>query len=176
MLVTNPSRDTREALQKVKLTNITRIRLEDVSRYIRYKKFDCFQAVDFIELTMNTKVNELKPRKLRLAFQIWSSMMNNGKPNDQAFSKLLNDSDEPINPYRELAKSIFCRQETHTLPALGLAITERLPTHDPEPFVEMGMKLRQELQEALGRTRLRTILTQKKCQDQFLLYFRMNRR
>lgn len=106
--------------------------------------------MDFIETTMNVKVIELKPKKLRLAFQIWSSMMNNGKPNEKAFSKLMTDSDQPINPYRELLKSIFFQQKYHTLPALGLAITERLPTHEPKPYVEIGIKLRQELQESLG--------------------------
>lgn len=126
---------------------------------------------------MNVKVIELKPRKLRIAFQIWSAMMNNGKPNQKAFSKLLTESDQPIDPYRELLKSICGRQNTHTLPALGLAITERMPTHDPAPFVsllffyclqcgwnkyavirnkyalrfvEAGIKLRKELQEVLG--------------------------
>lgn len=108
------------------------------------------KAVEFIEQTLNVKVIELKPRKLRLAFQIWSSMMNNGKPNQKAFSKLLTDSDEPINPYREFLKSIFGCQKTHTLPALGLAITERLPSHDPKPFVDIGIRLRQELQDVLG--------------------------
>lgn len=77
-------------------------------------------------------------------------MMNNGKAGDTSFSKLLTESNEPINPYKELLKTIFCLQKTHTLPALGLAITERLPLHDPKHFVEIGNQLRQELKDALG--------------------------
>ena len=77
-------------------------------------------------------------------------MMNNGKENEKDFSKLLNDSDVPINPYKELLKSIFCSQTMHTLPALGLAIVERFKTHDPELFVEIGNKLRSELKAEIG--------------------------
>lgn len=108
------------------------------------------KAVDFLEKTLNVQFKELKPNKLKLSFQIWSSMMNNGKPNDMGFSKLMNDSDQPINPYKQILKSIFCMQNRHTLPAIGLAIVERMPTHNHKMFIEIGNKLRQELKEAIG--------------------------
>lgn len=145
VLVTNPSRETREALQRV--FKIIHFNPQSMSFF---KIMFISKAVDFIEQTLNVKVIELKPKKLRLAFQIWSSMMNNGKPNQKAFSKLLTNSDQPINPYQEFLKSIFFCQKTHTLPALSLAITERLPSHDPKPFVDIGIQLRQELQDILG--------------------------
>lgn len=123
MLVTEPSEDTRDALKK---------------------------AISFVETCFGVEVNEIKLNKFKSSFQIWSTNMNNGKANSDSFSRLLTDGNGAINPYMELLKSILGLQKTHTLPALALAITERIPTSNPQHHIELGNKLRQEIQEIIG--------------------------
>jgi fatty acid amide hydrolase 2 len=96
------------------------------------------------------EVKELKLSKFKASFQIWTSFMNNGQTWSYSFSKLLTNSDKPINPYKELLKSACCLQTKHTLPALSLAITERVPLKDPRHYIELGNSLRQELRDILG--------------------------
>lgn len=108
------------------------------------------RVIKFTETNLNVKVTEIKTRKLRASFQIWSSMMNNGQRVSYSFSELLTEGKYIINPYVELLKSIFGLQNKHTLPALGLAITERLPIPDPQKFISIGEALRNELKDILG--------------------------
>mgnify|MGYP001810667687 CR=1 FL=1 len=77
-------------------------------------------------------------------------MMNNGKECSNNFSKLLTDSDKPINVYKELLKSLLGLQRKHTLPALGLALVERFPIPEPKLYIQRGKELKQELKEILG--------------------------
>lgn len=109
------------------------------------------KAVDCIEKSFNTKVTEIKLKKLKSAFQIWSSMMSNGEASSDNFGRLLKDStEESINPYKELLKSITGYQKLHTLPAIGLALTERIPNPHSKHYIEMGKQLKQELKDILG--------------------------
>lgn len=123
ILCSQPSKDTRDALRR---------------------------AISCVESTLGVKVRKIELKKFKIAFQIWGSMMNNGRTCSNDFSKLLNDSDEPINAYWELVRTMLGRQDKHTLPALALAIFERLPMASPQHYIEQGRLLKQELQEILG--------------------------
>ncbi|CAF0988502.1 unnamed protein product [Brachionus calyciflorus] len=122
VLVTRPSEDVQNALNK---------------------------AVKFIESDLGVEVKEIKLRKFRSCFQMWSSMMNNGKCSSDAFSLLLTDGVSRVNPYWELLRSILGLQDKHTLPAISLAITERFPTNRPEHHLELANQLRQEIQDII---------------------------
>ncbi len=117
---------------------------------LNIKKFNLFKAVNFIEKSFDTEVKEIKLKKLKSAFQIWTSMIGNGEKSSVNFGKLLKDADHPINPYLELLKSISGMQKHHTLPALGLALTERIPNPNSQYHIEMGNQLRKELSDILG--------------------------
>lgn len=121
-LVTNPSEDVKKSLER---------------------------AVKFLETDLGVEVKEIKLKKLKSSFQMWTSMMNNGKSSSDSFSTLLNDGKEPINPYKELLRSIFGLQDKHTLPAISLAITERFPSSRPEHHIELANSLREEIKDII---------------------------
>ncbi len=123
VLVSDLSKDTKQALDK---------------------------AVAFLATSLNTEVQELKLSKLKSSVQIWTSMMRNGRWKSNDFSCLLTDSDAPINPCWELLKTLVGAQKHHTLPAIGLSLTEQLPTSNPPYYIELGEKLRRELADVLG--------------------------
>jgi hypothetical protein len=106
--------------------------------------------VGFITKSFGKEVKEIKLKKLKSSLQIWTSMMRNGKWNANDFSCLLTDSKKPINPYLEIIKTITCTQKHHTLPAIGVSITELLPTSNPPYYIELGKKLKQEIHDILG--------------------------
>jgi hypothetical protein len=110
--------------------------------------------VDFIEKSFGKEVKEIKLSKLKTAFQIWSAMMRNGKAHVNDFSCLIAGSSTPINPFLELLKSFTFTQKNHTLPAIGLSITEQLPMKNPSHYIELGKKLKQEITEILGKKTL----------------------
>lgn len=124
ILVTKPSIDSKKALKK---------------------------AIHLIESNLQVKVKEIKLGKLRSSFQIWTSMMNNGEKSSNSFSKLLTGGNGQVNAIKELIKSFLGLQKTHTLPALSLAITERIPLVNPSHHIELGNKLRQEIQDIIGQ-------------------------
>lgn len=88
-------------------------------------------------------------KEFKACFPIWSTMMSNGSASS-SFAKLLNNTDQPINPLLELAKSIVGLQNNHTLPAIGLALVERMPVKNPQYYLEMGKILTNKLKETLG--------------------------
>jgi fatty acid amide hydrolase 2 len=86
---------------------------------------------------------------LRSSFDIWSSSL--AAANDTPFRELLGDG-APVRPLLELLRWPF-RGSQHTLPALMLAILERLPEWTParaRRFVEAGRALRTEVIARLG--------------------------
>ncbi|RNA24593.1 fatty-acid amide hydrolase 2 [Brachionus plicatilis] len=107
------------------------------------------RAIKFLETDLEVEVREIRLRKLRSSFQMWTSMMNNGKSSSDSFSTLLNDGKEPINPYKELFRSIIGIQDKHTLPAISLAITERFPSSRPEHHIDLADSLREEIQNII---------------------------
>jgi hypothetical protein len=110
------------------------------------------KAVSFVEKSFNKKANEIQLRKFKSAFQIWNSMMRNGKSHTDAFGRLMNEGkSKPVNPLFELIKSALHLQDKHTLPAIALSIVERLPLLKPEYYIHLGNQLREELKAILGK-------------------------
>ena len=111
------------------------------------------KTITFFEKSLGIEVKELHVPKLKCIVQIWASMMNNGEPSQKTFGKLLSDDKEnqEVNISIELLKTIFGLQKTHTLPALGLAITERVKLNKPKHYVELGTQIKNELKIILGK-------------------------
>ena len=83
---------------------------------------------------------------------MWSAMMNNGKSSSRNFGSMMtnNSSTYRLNPYWELIKNVFGKS-VHTLPAIALAIFERLPLHNPQKAINKCDELREELKQILGK-------------------------
>ncbi len=146
VLVSDLSDDTKKALKKVS-EKYNLIKFFKISRtsLICYSK-----AVDFLGKSFNTEVKELKLGKLKSSVQIWASMMRNGKWKSNDFSCLLTDTSKPINPCVEIFKTFVGLQKHHTLPAIGLSLTEQLPTSNPPYYIELGKQLKREIADILG--------------------------
>lgn len=82
--------------------------------------------------------------KLRRSFEIWGSMM--AAAGGPSFSNQLGDGQD-VALARELGKWVF-RQSDHTLPALMLALTEKVPL--PKKFIEIGAALREQMLDMMG--------------------------
>ncbi len=92
-----------------------------------------------------SQVDERRLRRLRSSFEIWAGMM--GAANGEAFASQLGMG-RPIATGRELLKLSLGRSD-HTLPALALALTEKLPLNQAK-WQAAGAALRAELLELLG--------------------------
>jgi hypothetical protein len=77
--------------------------------------------------------------------------MNNGQEKGVSFSELMTDKSDQykLNPFKELFKWIR-GNSVHTLPAIALAIMERVPLRDPKKYIQLGEKLKQEISAVLG--------------------------
>ena len=95
---------------------------------------------------------ELRPTRLpalRHGIEIWSAMMSEG--NQKSFAAVLGEG-EPIPVGRELLRWMVGRSD-HTIPALGLAVLERVADALPgrvEQMRQVGEELQGELAERLG--------------------------
>lgn len=108
------------------------------------------RAISFVEKSFNVKVKELKPKKLRQSMQIWTSMISNGESRTQNFTNVISDYNEKkVNPIKELFKSVIGFQNKHTIPALGLSITEQVPKQGVQHYIQKGTELREELEQIL---------------------------
>lgn len=95
------------------------------------------------------QVERIHIEDLKHSFEIWSSML--GSSDGPTFSELLGEG-TPIPVMRELRRW-FGRQSPHTLPALALALSEKITkyaTGRVEQMIEKGNKLREELVDLLG--------------------------
>ena len=91
---------------------------------------------------------ELSLSKMKYSTLMWSNKMSS-EPNAPSFAAELTDLDgTEINPLFELLKWPI-RQTPHTLPAIGLALFEKLMDSDPN-FVRMADQLSEELDHVLG--------------------------
>jgi len=95
------------------------------------------------------KVVPTRIEALRHAIQIWSAMLEAaGGP---TFGELLGNG-VPVRPGPELVRWLL-KRSPYTLPALGLAILERLPKlarARATQFIELGARLRAELVDRIG--------------------------
>jgi fatty acid amide hydrolase 2 len=95
------------------------------------------------------RVRREEIKALRQSFQIWGAML--AAAGGPSFASLMGDG-SPINPFVELARWAVGRS-THTFPAIGLAVLEKLPQWLPsyaDDYVRQGHLLRQELVDRIG--------------------------
>ena len=113
------------------------------------KKF-ILKAIQFVEKNLEVEMKELHMPKLKSIIQIWISLMTHEQDNSN-FAKLLGDHKHDVYPLIELFKSMVGMQKKHTLPAIFMAFSERLPKLNPEYYMQLGEKLKNELKIILGK-------------------------
>ena len=102
-------------------------------------------AADALE-KMGAPVKHRTVSKLKWSLPIWSCMLKNQQMTD--FGVQMGQG-ERIPVFWEFFKWAL-RASDHTLPALALALVERLPA-PVEKFVKMGRELRQEMADLIGQ-------------------------
>ncbi len=116
-----------------------------VSRELRQAQRRC---ADWLR-GQGARVAHIKIDKLRRSVEIWGALLHEaGGP---SFAELLGEG-VPIGPFRELGRWALGRSP-HTLPALGLAVFERLPMFtgaQARKLAELGGELRRETDSLLG--------------------------
>lgn len=127
-------------LNELRVISIASNGRQRVSRDMRQAQERAVDALSpHVKSVQRTAVHEL-----RKSFEIWAAMMEAaGGP---SFSSQLGNGEE-LPMVRELGKWAI-RQSEHTLPALLLALTEKLPL--PKKYIEMGASLREQLLDIMG--------------------------
>uniref|UniRef100_A0A8C5WAL8 Amidase domain-containing protein n=1 Tax=Leptobrachium leishanense TaxID=445787 RepID=A0A8C5WAL8_9ANUR len=107
------------------------------------------QLVGYIEKDLKAHVQTVNIHNLRYSFEIWSAMMSSDDKGE-TFADLL--SSDKLWPCWELLKWTFGFSK-HTLPAIGLALTEKLAKINTEGNKRMMQKaklLKEEISSLLG--------------------------
>jgi fatty acid amide hydrolase 2 len=108
-------------------------------------------VIEFVKKSLNVQVKEVRLKNLDSSHRMWSVLMRNGQGSCYNVGKLMaNSSSKPINPYIEVIKSVCGLQNKYTLPALSMAINERVTIPNAKGHIEMANSLRQEVKEILG--------------------------
>ncbi|XP_038272946.1 fatty-acid amide hydrolase 2 isoform X2 [Dermochelys coriacea] len=113
------------------------------------------KVVEHLETRFGIQVQHVTIHKMKYAFQIWSAMMSSRDSDGQEaqlFTDLLGDHGKPVWPLWELMKW-FLGMSLHTIPAIALALTEKLMKLNPggnAKLVSMGHSLRTEMMNLLG--------------------------
>ncbi|XP_014428851.3 fatty-acid amide hydrolase 2 isoform X2 [Pelodiscus sinensis] len=113
------------------------------------------KVVEHLETQLGVQVQHVTIHKMKYAFQIWSAMMSSQDSDGQdaqLFTDLLGDHGKPVWPLWELMKW-FLGMSFHTIPAIALALTEKLMKLTPggnAKLVSMGRSLRTEMMNLLG--------------------------
>ncbi len=111
------------------------------------------KTISFFEKSLGINFIELHVPKLKSIMQIWASMMNNGESSQKTFGKLLSDfkPDQEVSILMELLKTILGIQKMHTLLALGYAIFQRIKLQKPKHYIDLGIQIKNELKNILGK-------------------------
>uniref|UniRef100_A0A8C0H9U5 Fatty acid amide hydrolase 2 n=1 Tax=Chelonoidis abingdonii TaxID=106734 RepID=A0A8C0H9U5_CHEAB len=113
------------------------------------------KVVEHLETQCGAQVQYVTIHKMKYAFQIWSAMMSSRDSDGQVpqlFTDLLGDHGKPVWPLWELMKW-FLGMSLHTIPAIALALTEKLMKLNPggnAKRMSMGHNLRTEMMNLLG--------------------------
>lgn len=94
-------------------------------------------------------VRTAKLPALKNSLDIWSNMLS--AAGGDSFAEMLGEG-RPIKPWRELGRLLIGRSD-HTLPAISLALTEKLPKMMPrrvQRSVQAGQALKKELTDLIG--------------------------
>ncbi|NXC41708.1 FAAH2 hydrolase, partial [Penelope pileata] len=113
------------------------------------------KVVEHLESDLGVQVQRVSIHKMRYSFQIWSAMMScrdSDGQEAQLFTDLLGDHGKPVWPLWELLKWLV-GMSSHTLPAIGLGLTEGVMKLNPSgnaKLVSMGRSLQAEMETLLG--------------------------
>lgn len=113
---------------------------------------DLREAQDRVAAHLVSRGAKLEKRtfpRLRRSIEIWSAMLS--EAGSTSFSVMLGNGKD-VNLWAQMPLWLL-RRSPHTLPALGLALIERLMKSSPKRiarFIEEGSALRSELVDALG--------------------------
>ncbi|KAM5146399.1 fatty-acid amide hydrolase 2 [Mantella aurantiaca] len=109
------------------------------------------RLVQHLEASLGVSVQPISIHNMRYSFQIWSAVMSLDGDKGESFTDLMSDGSR-MWPGWELVKWIFGLSK-HTLPAIGLALTENLANMNPQgsaKMVQKGKNLKEELNTLLG--------------------------
>ncbi|XP_073495751.1 fatty-acid amide hydrolase 2 isoform X2 [Phyllobates terribilis] len=109
------------------------------------------KVVKHLEAELRVSVQPIHIHNLRYSFQIWSAAMSSDGDEGQSFTDMMANG-RTMWPSFELLKWIFGLSK-HTLPAIGLALTEKLANLNPEGSAKMIQKakhLKEEISSLLG--------------------------
>ncbi|KAM9325913.1 fatty-acid amide hydrolase 2 [Gastrophryne carolinensis] len=109
------------------------------------------QVIQHLEAELKVNVQTINIHNLRYSFQIWSAMMSADADKEESFTDLMSD-EKRLRPSWELVKWVFGLSK-HTLPAIGLALTEVLANSNPQGNAKMVQKakhLKEEINTLLG--------------------------
>ena len=134
----------------VQLDRLTVVDVEDNGRNPVHPELKAAQAraVDVLARA-GARIRRLRFAPLRRSFEIWSATL--AAADGQSFSVLLGNG-RPTRGARELLKWAV-RRSPHTLPAIGLALLERVNDWAPgraARAVELGRALRAQILDAIG--------------------------
>ncbi|XP_073429162.1 fatty-acid amide hydrolase 2 [Dendrobates tinctorius] len=109
------------------------------------------KVVRHLSAELGVSVQPISIHNLRYSFQIWSAAMSADGDDGQSFTDLMANG-KSMWPSLELLKWVFGLSQ-HTLPAIGLALTEKLANLNPEGSAKMIQKakhLKEEITSLLG--------------------------
>ncbi|KAI1888381.1 hypothetical protein AGOR_G00184550 [Albula goreensis] len=111
------------------------------------------KVVEHLEADLGVKVQELSFPQLKHSYQIWDTLMalpdKDGKP-PTPFVDFMADHGKKVWPLWELVKWML-GMSSHTMAAIGLALTEMVQSSKPNPFyLKQKEDLQKELDELLG--------------------------
>ncbi|XP_075068996.1 fatty-acid amide hydrolase 2 [Mixophyes fleayi] len=109
------------------------------------------QVVTHLETEFGVSVQPISIYNLRYSFQIWSAVMSSDGSKEQSFTDLMSNGNRWW-PSFELLKWLLGLSQ-HTLPAIGLALTENLAnlnTQGNAKMVKKAKNLKEEINSLLG--------------------------
>lgn len=109
------------------------------------------RVVKHLEADLGVSVQPINIYNLRYSFQIWSAAMSSDGSKEESFADLMANGSS-FWPSLELVKWMFGLSK-HTLPAIGLAITEKFANINPKGSAKMIQKaksLKEEMNSLLG--------------------------
>lgn len=108
-------------------------------------------VADHLMNKYNCAVYEKVFSKMNYAFEIWASTLHVENP--VAFSDIISEGKDGYNTLVELFRYLLGFKSDHTLPALGLALVERLTDLAPghtKKLIKLGEELKEEISRELG--------------------------
>ncbi|XP_030066214.1 fatty-acid amide hydrolase 2 [Microcaecilia unicolor] len=112
------------------------------------------RVVEHLESQLGVSVQHVEIRKMKYSFQIWSALMSKeiDGQEEPSFTDLLGDHGKAVWPVWELMKWLL-GLSSHTLPAIALAVAEKLVKLNPSrnaKLESMARNLRTEMVNFLG--------------------------